>query len=266
MLQIRRITVVVTTLLLATTSPASADEPLKATMCRQLPQLTIHAQSGDPQAQATLSKLSHGGWCGIAKDDVKAAKWAELSAGQGNAEGEGMLALLFNRGLGVTRDDVEAMKWARLSAEQGNVPGQDYLALMLHHGWGAPKDDVEAIKWARLSAGKGDAQGEGLLALILAEEPTAPKDDVEAAKWARLSAEQDHNGGQFVLGAMYSMGRGGLPRDYIEADKWYLLSGRTNEAVANTRKPLEALMSKEDIAEANRRADAWKPKPEAQKQ
>jgi TPR repeat protein len=252
---------VVITLLLTAAPPVSGEEPLQATICRQLPQIKIHAQSGDPQAQATLSKLNHGGWCGVAKDDVKAAKWAELSAGQGNAEGEGMLALLFNRGLGVARDDVEAMKWARLSADQGNVPGQDYLALMLHHGWGAPKDDVEAIKWARLSAEKGDAQGEGLLALILAEQPTAPKDDVEAAKWARLSAEQDHNGGQFVLGAMYSMGRGGLPRDYIEADKWYILSGRTNPAVANTRKPLEAFMSAEDIAEANRRAEAWKPKP-----
>lgn len=261
MSRIGRSTSLLITLSLIAANPALAAEPLMSLICKQLPRTRIEAEGGNPEAQVTLSKLNHGGWCGVTKDDVKAVKWAELSAGQGNAEGEGMLALLFNRGLGVARDDVEAMKWARLSADQGNVPGQDYLALMLHHGWGAPKDDVEAIKWARLSAEKGDAQGEGLLALILAEQPTAPKDDVEAAKWARLSAEQDHNGGQFVLGAMYSMGRGGLPRDYIEADKWYILSGRTNPAVANTRKPLEALMSKEDIAEANRRADEWKPKP-----
>jgi TPR repeat protein len=240
-------------------TPTKADDLVEVAICHQLPQIQKNAEGGDPQAEGTLAKLNYGGQCGVIRDYVKAVKWAQLSAEQGNATGEAMLALLLNQGLGVTRDDVEAIRWARLSAEQGHVPGEDYLALMLHHGWGTPRNDVEAIKWARLSANQGDAQGQGFLALLLAEEPNH-KDDIEAVKWARLSAEQGHSGGQFTLGTMYSTGRGGLPKDYVEADKWYILSSRRNSIVVKIQKPLETLMSKVDIAEANGRADAWKPK------
>jgi hypothetical protein len=261
MLNIARSTVVVVILLLTASSRAEAVDLLTPILCEELHRIQVNAEGGDSERQVALSKIYHGGGCGIAKDDVTAGKWARLSATQGNAEGEAMLALLLNRGWGVTRDDAEAIKWARRSAEQGNIPGQDYLALMLHHGWGAPKNEVEAVKWARLSADQGDAQGEDLMALMLAEEPAAPKDDVEAVKWARLSAQQGHEGGEFILGGMYLMGRGGLTKDYIEADKWYILCGRTNRAsVATNRKRVESFMSVKDIAEANRRADAWRPK------
>jgi TPR repeat protein len=232
--------------------------------CQDLPQLKMAANDELPKAQATLSKVYLGGVC-VPKDDVEAAKWARLSAKQGDPQGEVVLATILNRGWGVPRDDVEALKWARLSAKQGNVPGMDYLALMLHRGEGTPKDDVDALKWARLSAEQADAQGESLIALILTERPRTRKNDAEAVKWARLSAEQGHLGSQFILGTMYQEGRGGLPKDCVEADKWYILAERDRDApkdFTRARMENELHMSKEEIAEAQRRADAWEPKPE----
>ncbi len=54
-------------------------------------------------------------------DYAEAVKWFRLSAEQGNAKGQGALAILYKNGLGVTQDYKEAAKWYRLSAEQGNA-------------------------------------------------------------------------------------------------------------------------------------------------
>lgn len=252
-------------MLLVTPASVAAAEPPEALACAEVSQINRDAEAGNPQAQATLAKLYRGGLCGLSKDDGNAAKWARLASGKGNASGEALLAFLLNRGLGVTRDDVEAVKWARLSAQQGYIPGVYYLAVLLHHGWGAPRDDAEAIKWARLAAEHGNLPAAGFLALMLYENSNTPKDDIETVKWARRAGEHGDGGAQFVLGRMFLKGRGGLPRDLIEGDMWHILAERSGDGGTSTelaQKHVEALMSKEEIAEAHRRADAWKPKPE----
>ena len=47
-----------------------------------------------------------------------------------------------------------------------------------------------------------------------------PRDYVEAAKWYRKAAEQGIATAQFALGEMYHKNEG-VPRDYVEAAKWY---------------------------------------------
>jgi hypothetical protein len=59
-----------------------------------------------------------------------------------------------------------------------------------------------------------------------------PKDDVEAVKWYRKSAEQGNADAQYNLGVCYEYGYG-VPKDHAEALKWYLKpaeqTGQANE-------------------------------------
>ncbi len=47
-----------------------------------------------------------------------------------------------------------------------------------------------------------------------------PQDDAEAVKWYRLAADQGNPSGRRILASCYEFGEG-VPKDLIEADKWY---------------------------------------------
>jgi TPR repeat protein len=48
-----------------------------------------------------------------------------------------------------------------------------------------------------------------------------PKDDVQAVSWFRRAADAGDGLGMNSLGLMYRGGRGGLPKDDVEAVSWY---------------------------------------------
>jgi TPR repeat protein len=84
-------------------------------------------------------------------------------------------------------------------------------------------------------------------------------DYATALKMFQPLANQGYAPAQFNLGAMYDHGRG-VAKDYVEAYKWFNLSGvGGNEDAAEARILLESRMTQEQIAEAQRRAAAWKP-------
>jgi len=94
------------------------------------------------------------------------------------------------------------------------------------------------------------------------------QNDVEAANWYRRSAEQGYSFAQIALGVMYEWGRGAAP-DVIQADKWYSVAVSTTTVeggdpypalrAAQLRDHLEMRMTPEQIAEARKRAQEWKP-------
>ena len=67
-------------------------------------------------------------------------KWFRLAAGQGNADAQYSLALMYITGPGGQRDYAEAVKWYRLAAEQGDASAQNNLGLMYYNGQGVPQD------------------------------------------------------------------------------------------------------------------------------
>jgi hypothetical protein len=90
------------------------------------------------------------------------------------------------------------------------------------------------------------------------------QDHAEAAKWYRLAAEQGHAFGQAILGDMYESGRG-VTQDYVQAHMLYNLaversSGRDLDLLVSFRDDVEAKMSPDQVAEAQRLAREWKPK------
>ncbi len=126
-------------------------------------------------------------------------------------------------------------------------------------------------KWKPLAEqGHADAQaGLGFMAYFgdrRSFDPDAiPLDDADAAKWFRLAAEQGQADAQAYLGRMYANGEG-VPQDDVQAYKWFTLVADTSDskefgegaqAVLQSRNVLEAKMTPDQIAEAQRLARKW---------
>ena len=122
------------------------------------------------------------------------------------------------------------------------------------------QDVVEAI---RLAAEEGDASAQFNLGVMYANGEGVPQDYAEAVRWYRLATDQGHSSAQGGLGFMYANGRG-VPRDYVAAHMWFNLagaqsSGDQRDEVVKARDGVEAKMTPEQIAEAQRLAREWKP-------
>jgi uncharacterized protein len=76
-------------------------------------------------------------------------------AGEGFANAQYNVAIMYEAGQGVSKDYSEAAKWYLLAAEQGHPSAQNNLGLMLVKGQGVKRDLVRAHMWFTLSAVKG---------------------------------------------------------------------------------------------------------------
>lgn len=117
----------------------------------------------------------------------------------------------------------------------------------------------------RSAAERGDAKAQYELGELYAYGRGVPTDAAEAAHWYRKSAEQGFREAQLRMGWLFELGRG-VNQDFIQAHAWYsiaaLAEGNTPETTAAAltgRDELEKRMSPEQIAEARKRAQEWKP-------
>lgn len=176
----------------------------------------------------------------------------------GEEEAQYRLGVAYHTGEGVLKDDVEAVRWYRLAAEQGHAQAQNSLGLCYHKGDGVAKDDVEAVKWYRKAAGQGHAWAQNNLGIRYHEGKGVLKDDVEAVKWFRKAADQGHGWAQNNLGVQCHEGKGVL-KDTVEAAKWYILAAaQQNKASEKSLAGIVKEMTREQLAEAHRRADEFK--------
>ena len=84
----------------------------------------------------------------------------------------------------------------------------------------------------------------------------------EAIKWFRKAADQGDADAQLLLGSLYLTGNG-VPQDYVIAHMWLnLAAAHGKEEAAEGRDHAEKLMTPAQIAEAQKLAREWKPKPE----
>ena len=111
-------------------------------------------------------------------------------------------------------------------AKQGNFKAQFNLGAMYFAGIGIERDYEKAVCYWRFAANGGIANA------------------------------------QTALGSMYFAGRGGIEQDDVEAMKWFLLaSGAENVIVQGNEQTtiiIASLMTREQITEAERRAEEWR--------
>ena len=256
----------------------------------------LAAEQGNAVAQVNLA-FSYDFGQDVPQDHKEALKWFRLAAEQGYSKGQNGLGILYENGQGLPQDYKEAAKWFRLAAEKNFAMAQNNLGFLHEKGQGVPKDYVSAYKWFNLagttsvkeianaaekardgiaslmsvdqiveaqhfssmwqmkkpgasdtsltgyaqspaipasllsSAEQGNAKAQTTLGLLYDKGQGVPKDYMEAMKWFRLAAAQDDAAAENNLGLLYENGQG-LPQDYKEAAKWFRLAAEQGNAVA----------------------------------
>lgn len=193
--------------------------------------------------------------------DQKSLEALTIEARAGDVASECKLAAAYMEGNGVRQDYTEEVKWLRKAADQNNAWAQYNLGICYGKGDGVVRDYVEAVKWWRKAAQQNDAYAEYALGNSYNRGNGVPLDQAEAAKWWRRAAEQNHAGAQQNLSTAYNNGEGAA-KDFVEAYKWRLLSaGQGNEAAKNILAKLERKMTQEQIAEGQKLARNFMPRP-----
>lgn len=84
-----------------------------------------------------------------------------------------------------------------------------------------------------------------------------PKDAVEASRWYRLAAEQGNVEAQYTLGARYYQGKG-VQEDNVLAYMWYTLAeAQGHQRAQNGKQIVVTVMTSEQIGEAQKLAREW---------
>ena len=127
------------------------------------------------------------------------------------------------------------------------------MALLLSSGLAA-----ESLSNLRQLAEMGDANAQYILARFYARGEGVPQDYAEAVRWYRKAAEQGSVRAQASLGLMYAKGEG-VPQEYIMAHKWFNLAAAAGyEPAVENRDIAASLMTREQIAEAQKLAREWR--------
>lgn len=146
------------------------------------------------------------------------------------------------------------------------MPAQIKLGDLHLKGQHVQRDYVLARRFYRMAAIKGDSEAQRKLGHIHLSGQGVTPNDREAVRWFRASAEAGNPQAQLELGYMLAVGRGVI-QDYVESYKWYTLgiarkdAGEERDRAVNTREELQRRMTPAHVAEAQRRARAWRPKP-----
>jgi uncharacterized protein len=152
------------------------------------------------------------------------------------------------------------------AAEQGDAKSQLALGSDYYYGKGVFQDYAEAMKWYRKAADQGEAKAQYNLGDMYAKGTGVVRDYAEAVKWYRKAADQGNVKAQLLMGDMYYNGIS-VTQDYVLAHMWWNLSaagpkGQAQEMAAKKRDKVAKAMTPQQIAEAQRLAQEWKPKME----
>lgn len=170
-------------------------------------------------------------------------------------------------GEGALHDLTDAFVFFREAAVLGHTAAQYNIGIMYERGQGVPRNIPEAAQWYELAAEQGHSNAQHNLGVLYHDGKGVPQLYAEALKWYELAAEQGHEGAQHNLGVMYANGEG-VPQDYVEAHKWFNIAAarqspagtagpRVNEIAAHNRELAAKKMTREQIAEAQKRAQVW---------
>ena len=166
-------------------------------------------------------------------------------------------------------DYATAFRLMKPFAEKGDPKAQHNLGVMYDYGRGVPQNYTEAMKWYRKAAEQGFPDSQHNLGVMYEKGQGVPQNFTEAAKWYRRAAEQGLPESQVNLGMLYYNGQG-VPQDYVLAHMWLSLASSQYPAsvrknvndIVHYKEIVDAKMTPAQIAEAERLARKWRPKPE----
>ena len=162
-------------------------------------------------------------------------------------------------------DHAATLKQLLPLAENGNAAAQLRVGQMLRDRQGVRWRDFEgAASWFRRAAAGGSAEAEYALGRLHYEGFLVPRDTAEMRTMLKAAAWQGHARARLTLGVVYEYGLDDIGHDYTAALMWYQLAARRgvpelDGKIARLRARVAGKMTKAQIAEALRRAEAWQP-------
>jgi TPR repeat protein len=117
----------------------------------------------------------------------------------------------------------------------------------------------QRAEWEAM-AEQGDARSQRQLGIMYYLGQGIDVDYATAAKWMTQAAEQGDDVAQLTLGVMYTEGHG-VPQSDVTAHMWFSLAAKQGNPSARIRLDrLAPEMGGDQIAEAQKLAEDWKPK------
>ena len=244
--------------------------PAAAPQAPDLDSLRAAAEGGDADAQYELAGLYSRPDGPVAPDPAETVRWLRRAAAQGHAPAQTSLGMYYLAGEGVDPDPRAAARWWRLAAERGNAVAQYNLGV-LYQGVPAPfrtdadppVDHAEAVRWLSLAAAQDQVQAIMTLAIKYRDGDGIPQTPGEAFRWFLRASELGVVEAMGEVGSMYAAGRG-VERDDLEAYRWLHLAtmhsaGGDREVLLIDRETVAERLTADEIARAERDADAWTP-------
>jgi hypothetical protein len=152
-------------------------------------------------------------------------------------------------------------KEAKAKAELGDAEAQFQVAAMYDSGLGVLKSYAESGKWYLKAANQGVAEAQYELGIRYYEYGKNAKGNYTTAfAWFFKAANQGYLPAQYNVAVMYGLGQG-VPLDKLEAQKWFNLAAAqgSRRAVA-AREDFASQLSREEVAEGERRAARFVPR------
>jgi hypothetical protein len=147
-------------------------------------------------------------------------------------------------------------------ADQGDPQAQSNLALAHLSGQGVAKDLALARRWAEKSALQGHPDGQYTLGSMYLAGRGVLQNFQTAFRWFEKAAKQNHAESQYRLGTLYYSGHG-VGIDKTKAYVWFnLAAAHGHQKAAEARDRLLPTMTTEQVASAQREAQAWRPSTE----
>jgi len=144
-------------------------------------------------------------------------------------------------------------------AEKGDARAQYHLAVAYLNGQGVARNTALALKWLEKAAEQDHADAQYALGTIHLAGRGVRQNFQTAFKWFDKAAQQNHAESQYQVGLMYRSG-GGVAIDKTRSYVWFNLAAAQGHArAAIERDRLLPTMTADQVAVAQRNADAWRP-------
>ncbi len=212
------------------------------------------AEQGDGEAQASLAEMYFTGR-GVDRDQEAAIQWFRRAAEGGHIASQVHLGMISAQ---VQKFEL-SVKWFRMAAEAGDADGMTNLAELYLRGLGLERNAAQALDWFAKAADQGDPAHQLQLGGLYLDGAAGEPDVESGLRWIGRAANQGYSEAQVRLGAIYAEGSK-VAKDPVRAYMWFYRASMTGtEQVSEGLGLLAAEMTAEQIAEAKRLADAWRP-------
>lgn len=196
---------------------------------------------------------------GVQKDYSSAFSLFLLSAEKGDAEGAFAAGYMTERGWGTDYDVRKAFGFYAMAAEKGYAPAENAVGTMFESGAGVDKSYEKAFKWYELAARDGDVNGIYNLADKYRQGKGTAQNNEKALELFGQAARMGNAYAQYDYGSMLAAGLG-TEKNLVEAYAWLKISTDTLKQGEGILGAVSYLMSKDDLAKAERLAEDYRKK------